>query len=277
MRGGYNMTKRLTFFDVIPIKSKRMNFDEFLVRCIGYEYLHLQKSNTLGIYSTYVNKEMLDNLYDNISLMRQDKLSSITSKVEDRLNFLKRLFNELDDRQKKIIGGKISKLNTLYTFTYALEEAYGKSYKIESYKEYAKTIIDAFVNLQDLKIHGDKTRDKTRFTELQSLYAPQEIAERNSLILAYMQSVNCNPISKDEKRGFSISDNYRKWREQDERSCVPPYKKINFEDAVGGHIVPHAKSGPTEYSNLCILTKEENTNLSDTDMTEIVEEFKRNL
>jgi len=271
------MTKRLTFFDVIPIKSKRMNFDEFLVRCIAYEYLHQQKSNPLGIYSRYVNKEMLDNLYNNISLKNKEKLSPITSKVEDRLNLLRRLFDELDNKQKKIIGGKISKLNTLYTFTYALEEAYGKSYKIESYKEYAKTIIDAFINLQDLKIHGDKTRDKTRFTELQSLYAPKEIAERNSLLLAYMQGVNCNPISKDEKRGFSISDNYRKWREQDERSCVPPYKKINFEDAVGGHIVPHAKGGPTEYSNLCILTKEENTNLSDTDMTEIVKEFERNL
>ena len=270
------MTKRLTFFDVIPIKSKRMNFDEFLVRCIAYEYLHQQKSNPLGIYSRYVNKEMLDNLYNNISLKNKEKLSPITSKVEDRLNLLRRLFDELDNKQKKIIGGKISKLNTLYTFTYALEEAYGKSYKIESYKEYAKTIIDAFINLQDLKIHGDKTRDKTRFTELQSLYAPKEIAERNSLLLAYMQSVNCNPISKDEKRGFSISDIYRKWREQDERSCVSN-KKIDFEDAVGGHIIPHAKEGKTEYSNLCVLTKEENTNLSDTDMTEIVEEFKRNL
>lgn len=273
VRNNARLKKLLPLFDLLPIKSKRMNYDEFLVRCIAYEYMHQQKSNSLGIYSRYNNKELLDNLYNSISLENKDVLSSLTSKVEDRLNFIKRLFAELDDRQKKIIGNKFSKLNTLFTFTYALEESYGKSYKIDSYSEFAKTIIDAFLDLQDLKKHGDKTRDKTRFTELQSLFAPHEISERNSLLLSYIQSTECQPISKDEKRGFAISDMHRKWREQGERSSYSG-KKIKFEDAVGGHIVPHSKGGRTTYDNLTILTKEENSKLGDTDMTEIVKKFE---
>lgn len=257
-------------FDLLPIVSKRMNYDEFLVRCLAYENMHQHSSS--GIYSRTNNKQEMDNLYDNILLENEDELKKITKRVESKFKFMKNILSPLSLKERKLIASKFSQVLTLFVFTYAIEEKYGKNFKIEDYTQFAKTIVDAFVYLEDIKQCEVSARHKTRFKELQSLYTPSEIAERNMLLMNCVEKMGVEIISKDKERTFSVSEIYSKWREQNEL-CAYTKEKLCFSNAVGGHIKPHSKGYSTTYDNLVVLSKDANTLLSDQDLTEIVSDF----
>ena len=65
-------------------------------------------------------------------------------------------------------------------------------------------------------------------------------------------------IELDRKRLFDLSDVIKKWEEQGER-CSETGERLDINDIVGDHIIPHSKGikagGTTTYNNLRVISK----------------------
>ena len=259
------------------IEQKRMNWDEAVARCISYSYMQKYEN---CIYTKASTKEYLDFKYTKSSDVKIGKkgLAYILNDYANRMNLINKILSELDVKEKKIIcptRNGLTPLICLYTFLIELENTFGKNFVINDLKVFAQNVCTSFNDLSDMNKHGEATRSKTRFKELQGLYMGNEVKERNGMLLGNVQNLEELITRKDSKRCFILSDQYTRWLNQYKMSVVSQ-KQIAFIDAVGGHIKAHAHGGLTKYNNLAILTKEENAKLGTKNLKPYVDSFKKN-
>lgn len=247
----------LPVFGVIGVSSNgRMNLDEMIARAVQYEVWNQTKDK--GIYFGYANAENLDDLYKAIDYRSDVKaFEPIRKEVERRFEIVRKIVQA--SGAPKLHTKNTSKVLTLYQLTYALEEKFGKSMKID-FEDFSQNLWAQLSMLGDTSIHGVFNRKKTEYNELIGLYAPDEVARKMALILGNIQDIGITV--KDKRRFFSADEKYRRWEDQ-ERTCALTGEPIDFIDAVGGHIIPHSKGGKTTYDNLVVLSKKSNAMVGD--------------
>ena len=67
-------------------------------------------------------------------------------------------------------------------------------------------------------------------------------------------------IVKDKVRGLSRDERTTLWLKQGKK-CYVTNKPLDFEDAVGAHVVPHEMGGKTDMSNIVIVDKKINAQM----------------
>jgi len=267
VRDHARLENRLPVFKSATFGKGRMKSDDMLARCLQYEYFNQKKEK--GIYERAVTRIELDALYENAMYTDNEKnLSSLTREVVRRLKLVNKI---LEDSQAPFISKQSSRVINLYLLIYALEEEFGKGFKMDT-KVFSKAYADAFTKLFDKKLMGLSHRNQTRFAELMGKYSPLEVMERTSIMLNYLKDnySDLGITSTDPTRCFTQEEKYRKWIEQDCK-CAVSGADLEFSDAVGGHIIPHSKGGSTTYDNLVILSAEVNTAMSDMTMDEYLQ------
>lgn len=260
-RDPYNKGTQLPVFKSATFGKGRMKRDEMLARCLYFEYLDQKES----IYSQRVGKKELDDFYENAYYCSDEtNLKKLTTKTINRFKFVDKVLRE---SQAPFLSKDHSRVVFLYLMTYALEERFGKGYKV-NIPVFTKAYTEAFQNLCDKKLQGYAHRRQTRFEELMGKWMTQEVIERIGLMMSELDKMKDIGITQtDAKRVFTVEEKYRKWVEQG-CVCAVSGKELKFKDAVGGHIIPHSKGGSTTYDNLVILSAEVNTEMSDMTLEE---------
>lgn len=260
----------LPIFGVIGAESNgRMNLDEMTARAVQYEVWYQTKKE--GIYYGYADAANLDDLYQSIHY-RYDRaaFAPIAKEVERRFELVRKIVSA--SGAPKLHTKNTSKVLTLYQLTYALEEKFGKAFKLD-YEDFAQNLWGQLSVLGDTSICGVFGRKKTEYTELVGLYSPDEVARKLALILGMIGDVGVTV--KDVRRSFSLDDKYRRWVDQ-ENKCALTGEELDFDKAVGGHIVPHSKGGKTTYDNLVILSYSANAMMGDTPYYEYKQKYDAN-
>ena len=249
---------KLPVLSVIAARSNfRMNIDEMVARAVLYEVWHQTKKE--GIYFGYASSENLDDLYKSIIYRYNAKaFEPIIKEVERRFEIVRKIVDATG--AAKLHTKNTSKVLTLYQLTYALEEKFGKSMKID-YTDFAPNLWAQLSVLGDPSVMGVFNRKKTEYNELIGLYAPDEVARKMALILGMIGDIGIT--MKDSRRFFSLDEKYRRWVDQD-CTCALTGEPLEFIDAIGGHIIPHSKGGKTTYDNLVILSFKSNSDMGDT-------------
>ena len=263
-----NLYPKLKVFDVIGLKSNgRMNIDEIVAIACLYESWHQTKDS---IYFATNDADALKDFYLSNSY-RYDKkaFEPIAKEVERRFEIVRKIC--VGSGKSSLHTKKEGRVVILYTLTYALEEKFGKNVKID-YQTFSQKLWVILSELSDAKVMKTYP-DKTRFTQLIGKYMPKEVKEKMALILGALE-VYGNPgiTMRDPKRVFSVDEKYRRWIDQN-RCCALTGEEIDFNDAKGGHIIPHSKEGPTTYDNLVILSKSANSKMGDTPFYEFKEKY----
>lgn len=268
-----NLYPKLKVFDVIALKPDgRMNIDEIVASACLYESWHQTKQE--GIYFSYNDAGNIKDMYMSTTY-RYDKeaFEPIVKEVERRFEIVRKIC--IGSGKPSLHTKKESRIKLLYTLTYALEEKFGKNVKID-YQAFSQKLWVVLSELADAKLMKTYP-EKTRLTLLLGKYSPVQVKEKMALILGALE-VYGNPgiTMKDPKRVFSVDEKYRRWIDQN-RCCALTGEEIDFDDAEGGHIIPHSKQGPTTYDNLVILSKWANNKMKDAPFYEFKENYLRSL
>lgn len=259
---------KLPVLDFVAAKSNdRMNIDEMVARAVQYEVWN--QTEKTGIYTSYANAENLDELYRSLKYRNnKDAFKPIAKEVERRFDFVRKI---VEASGAPALHTKTpSKVLTLYQLTYALEEKYGKTFKVD-YEDFAQNLWVQMTILGDTAIQGVFDRKKTEFTGLLGLYSPDEVARKLALILGMIGDVGIT--KKDPRRLFSLDEKYCRWIDQ-KCKCAVTGEELPFDKAIGGHIIPHGKGGETTYDNLVILSYKINSDMGDTPFHTYLSKYK---
>jgi hypothetical protein len=253
---------------IYGIKNDRMQLDEMVARAVQYEVWHQTKKE--GIYFGYADAATLDDLYQSVTYRyKPEAFKSIAKEVERRFEIVRKIVaaSGAPDLHTKTVA----KVLALYQLTYALEEKFGKAVKID-YDTFAPNLWSELSNLADTKMMGIFNRKKTEFSELLGLYSPDEVGRKLAMILMSIHEVGI--IKKDVRRCFSLDEKYRRWVDQDMK-CAVTGEELTFDQAIGGHIIPHSKGGKTTYDNLVILSYKANADMGNTPFYEYIAAMKQ--
>lgn len=269
-----NLYPKLKVFDVVGVKPDgRMNHDEIVAQACLYESWHQTKKEA-GIYFGTNDDAALKDFYKSETYRyNKEAFEPIAKEVERRFEIVRKIC--IGSGKPNLHSKKEGKVLLLYTLTYALEEKFGKNVKID-YQKFSQKLWVVLSELADSKFM--KTfPDKTRFTLLMGKYMPREVKEKMALILGALEYYGNPGITmRDSRRVFSVDEKYRRWIDQD-RCCALTGEEIKFDEAEGGHIVPHSKGGKTTYDNLVILSKKANKDMDNVPFYEFKEKYLQSL
>jgi len=264
---------------VMKMKSNnRMNKDELLAKSLTYERHHQKLEN--GIYNKTMDKTSVEDLYkSNEYRENAPNLKKLTDEVVRRWEVVNTINKGAGT---KMWTGDSSRSLTMFQITYWLEEKYGTNYKIDA-DVFGPLLIDTLNDLVDKNNSKYKTNNrKTRFSELCSLYTPDELKEKRDMLFDELDIFEEVGIERrDPIRNFTEEMKYKKlvtqWsplkKENVHFECALSGKKIDMDNSAADHIHPHTLTGKTELDNLQVLSKEVNARKGTMSNDEYLEKY----
>lgn len=262
-----NFTDRLHVVEYFGFNNVRMAIDETIARSVVYEYERQGRDR----YASATVQSIKD-LYTNaLYRYNAERFQPIANGVIRRWNMVRRLIE--GSGTTKLYTKNPAQIITLFQFTYAMDSEFGTQAKID-YDVFAPILWSTMNDLSNRVKQGSRPREKTRFQVLLGRYIGGEILEKNAMIMSGLKNFGSpsdyGVTIKDKKRGFSMGDKYDKWVKQ-KFCCAVTNEPLKFDDAVGGHIIPHSKGGKTVFENLVILSAKINSEMADTPYQDYLE------
>jgi len=271
---------QLPYFGTMKMKSnKRMNKDELLAKSLTYERHHQKLEN--GIYNKTMDKASVEDLYKSNEYRRKaPNLKKLTDGVKKRWAIVDMI--NAGARTKQWTG-ETSKSLTLFQITYWLEEKYGTNYRMDA-DVFGPLLLVALNDLVDKNNPKYKTNNrKTRFSELCSLYTPNELKEKRDMLFDELDTFPDIGIdSRDPDRFFKPEVKYKKlvtqWSPLKKKKvhfeCALSGKEITEDNSDADHIHPHDFTGETVSDNLQVLAKDVNARKGTMSNDEYLEKYR---
>ena len=177
------------------------------------------------------------------------------------------------ETRKRLLGGagliwrEAIMLSRLFVY---FDKHYGPTWTIKDnnlFFEHFKTTLDGFIskhpNPKHLEIvYGNRTKAEAMSKHLAVFNVADKI-ENSVKWFVEALSVPFEAIGlivKDKVRGLSRDERTTLWLKQGKK-CYVTNKPLDFEDAVGAHVVPHEMGGKTDMSNIVIVDKKINAQM----------------
>lgn len=273
VRNAARGTEEKNYTDFLPVVkyfgfgNGRMAIDETMARSVVYEHDRQVRDRYASATVQSIKDLYTNALYRN----NEERFQPIANGVIRRWNMVRRLIE--GSGTTKLYTKNPAQIITLFQFTYAMDSEFGTQSKID-YNVFAPILWSAMNDLSNRAKQGNRPSEKTRFQVLLGRYIGHEILEKNAMIMSCLKNFGSpsdyGVTIKDKKRGFSLADKYDKWVKQ-KFCCAVTNKPLKFDEAVGGHIIPHSKGGKTVFENLVILSKDVNSDMADTSYQDYVE------
>lgn len=243
-------------FEILALKNDRRQIEEAYAKMFQYEYNQSEEGN----FNAYVvSDSSLWEMYREARGQTDKKLADKISKISHRrLSMLKEIYDFTEPRLRKAVFGKASKLVFHYCFLLFIES----KYTIEDIKEFAKKYTETFFLLyndtETLYDGKQRSRSQVIFKNYVGLKFIEQVDFKMNLMLEAIKGEGLSRKPElDEDRYFPLHMQYERWLEVG-KICEHSRKKTEFDDIVGGHIIPHSRGGKTVYENLMVIDKKIN-------------------